>query len=74
MTIQPSASPRASAAQAGLLVEQRSSKLEYITNRDMLAALEANPRAARRLARNRMLVVLVPLIIVLAFIALMLLT
>lgn len=61
------ASPRTSTAFAGLMVDKSNSNEESLAYRNMQAALEANPEAARRLARNRVLWIVVPLILIAAF-------
>jgi hypothetical protein len=53
------------------MVDEPNPNAEFRANRDLQAALEANPESARRLARNRMLWIVVPLILVAAFLVAM---
>ena len=71
ISIQPSASPRINLPLTGLMVDKPDPKAEFVANRDWEAALEANPRAARRLARNRMLWIVVPLVLLAGFLLLL---
>jgi hypothetical protein len=49
------------------MVDEPGQKAEFLANRDLQAALEANPKAARRLARNRTLWIVVPLALMVGF-------
>ena len=53
------------------MVDKPDPKAEFVANRDWEAALEANPRAARRLTRNRMLWIVVPLVLLAGFLLLL---
>lgn len=73
ISFQPNASPRINIPFAELVVDKPNPNAEFLANRDMRAALEANPQAARRLARNRALWIVVPLILIAGFLVLLLL-
>lgn len=68
----PSVSPRTNTTIAALLADKPNPNAEYLANRDLQAALDANPAAAKRLARNRMLWTIVPIIVFAIFLLILL--
>ena len=70
---QPTACPRVNVAFADQIMDKSSDKREMEDFRNYQAALQANPEVARKIARNRLLLVLLPALLGIAFVVIVLL-